>query len=435
MMNLYKIVFFSCLFIISSAINNQRDFRVSTHLSGSIFENYYCGDIDGFPHFKLNYHSHCFYGANRTMDREFWNDGTSPSTFFYLYNYLDMLNLEIPQHFQEDILKLTQDWNLKRMRDILLWDKLKLDDPYGVGIDDRLWYAISFIQIQNIIDRQNKTTQNFFDLANEIFDWVGKAFENNVCGGGVFWDCDKNYKNAITNHLFIDLGTYLFEYTSDIKYIQKVRKIADWEIGVSEMLDKKDNLFIDGIYNSKNCSNKTYDKWTYNQGVYMKGYLALSDFYNDPKYKEVVFKSVETITQNKNQFHHNRLQFIPYLSDQHFVILKEYENRDQGETRATFKGIYMRYLGSVYLYSLKDSSQESQQIKQYIEKYVTDNFNYVFPLADKKDSYPFLWNHQTPKLFQTFTAGTTTTVLDLFTLYDFIVAVNKNQQKNNIQQQ
>lgn len=50
---------------------------------------------------------------------------------------------------REIMSRLTTDWNLTKMRDLLLWDKLNKTDVYGVGNDDRLWYAIAFLQIHN----------------------------------------------------------------------------------------------------------------------------------------------------------------------------------------------------------------------------------------------------------------------------------------------
>lgn len=67
--------------------------------------------------------------------------------------------------------------------------------------------------------------------------------------------------------------------------------IADWELDIAKLLDK-DNLFFDGIYKNKDCENIDKNKWTYNQGVFMKGYLALSEFFDDPRYSNVVFKTI-----------------------------------------------------------------------------------------------------------------------------------------------
>jgi len=39
--------------------DDQRFFNASILLAESIFENFYCGNIDGFPHFRLYADSDC----------------------------------------------------------------------------------------------------------------------------------------------------------------------------------------------------------------------------------------------------------------------------------------------------------------------------------------------------------------------------------------
>ena len=86
-------------------------------------------------------------------NRDFWTDGTGVSSFFVMYErYIQSVqqtnqssSLNNANILRGIMQRLTSDWNLTRMRDLLLWDKLNKTDVYGVGNDDRLWYAIAFL--------------------------------------------------------------------------------------------------------------------------------------------------------------------------------------------------------------------------------------------------------------------------------------------------
>lgn len=47
------------ILVVKSKFISSNNFNSSLNLSKSIFDNYYCGNVDGFPHFKLKYDSRC----------------------------------------------------------------------------------------------------------------------------------------------------------------------------------------------------------------------------------------------------------------------------------------------------------------------------------------------------------------------------------------
>lgn len=74
-----------------------------------------------------------------------------------------------------------------------------------------MWYAITLIDLYDF-GRKNYGLYylQFFELGMEIFNWVAEKYWDNICGGGVYWNLGKTYKNAVTNELFIELGMKIY---------------------------------------------------------------------------------------------------------------------------------------------------------------------------------------------------------------------------------
>lgn len=80
--------------------------------------------------------------------------------------------------------------------------------------------------------------------------------------GGVWWNTDKKYKNAITNELYFALSSKLYLNTRDTRFLQAAN--AEWAwFNQSGMLNAQ-NLINDGL-NLPSCTNNGGTTWTYNQ--------------------------------------------------------------------------------------------------------------------------------------------------------------------------
>jgi len=69
---------------------------------------------------------------------------------------------------------------------------------------------------------------------------VNSNYSDIHCGGGVYWDLGRTYKNAVTNELFIELGVKLYESDpSDPEratYLEITAFTTDWLL-YSPMID------------------------------------------------------------------------------------------------------------------------------------------------------------------------------------------------------
>jgi predicted alpha-1,6-mannanase (GH76 family) len=132
--------------------------------------------------------------------------------------------------------------------------------------DDMAWWALAWV---NAYDLTGET--NYLEMAKTIFSAMTGGWDN-VCGGGVWWNFDRNYKNAIPNELFLSLATRLFQRTpAEQSYLMWALREWNW-FQQSGMINAS-HLINDGL---NNCQNNGGPTWTYNQGVILSG---LADLY------------------------------------------------------------------------------------------------------------------------------------------------------------
>src|SRR5258705_3762940 len=69
--------------------------------------------------------------------------------------------------------------------------------------DDDGWYLNAWLRAYEVTGEQR-----YLDEASSLFTRMTQAWDDR-CGGGLWWHEDRNYKNAITNELFLLSATRL----------------------------------------------------------------------------------------------------------------------------------------------------------------------------------------------------------------------------------
>ena len=182
----------------------------------------------------------------------------------------------------------------------------------GLYNDDILWYVLgwhrAYIAIGDL---------RFLERAQSLFSCVVDCWDD-VCGGGLYWNEWRDYKNAVTNSLFVIAAAKLGESEWYNRGLQ-------WWLE-SDMLG--DNwLVYDGL--NSTCANNRWTTWTYNQG------LSLA-FLNN--------KSGTSIIQATQQMLVSDGGVLEELCEKNSELCNPpcpYCDNDQSQ----FKGIFMRYLG------------------------------------------------------------------------------------------
>ena len=136
--------------------------------------------------------------------------------------------------------------------------------------DDEGWWALTWI-------RTYDWTQNpdYLNMASSIFEDMTHGWDDQTCGGGVWWSKAGSYKNAVTNELFLSVAAHLANRVSDpdlrANYVDWANREWQW-FSNSGMINAQ-NLINDGLTSS--CQNNGQPTWTYNQGVILGGLAEL----------------------------------------------------------------------------------------------------------------------------------------------------------------
>jgi predicted alpha-1,6-mannanase (GH76 family) len=144
--------------------------------------------------------------------------------------------------------------------------------------DDNGWWALAWVAAYDLTrDRRYlETAQAIF--AHNTGGWDG------TCGGGLWWNTDRRYKNAITSELFLALAARLAQRASQGR---EHREYLDWALRTWEWLRDSGMIGPDGLVNdglTAGCANNGGTTWTYNQGVVLGGLAALCELTGDQGY-------------------------------------------------------------------------------------------------------------------------------------------------------
>lgn len=138
---------------------------------------------------------------------------------------------------------------------------------------------------------------------------------NSTCGGGVLWSIrNLEYKNAISNELYIKLAASLHNRlgpgsssrtsggsgglnsttsSSSLTYLAKAQTAWTW-FNSSGMINRRRNgLINDGLAN--NCTNNGQPQWTYNQGVILGAAAELYRATNDTAYLDAAREIADAV--------------------------------------------------------------------------------------------------------------------------------------------
>ena len=144
--------------------------------------------------------------------------------------------------------------------------------------DDNAWWALAWVAAYDLTrDRR------YLAAARSIFDRNTAGWDD-TCRGGLWWNEDRKYKNAITNELFLTLAARLHQRVPDAGDFYRSWALREWEwLRASGMIGTS-GLVNDGL--TAACANNGGTTWTYNQGVILGGLAALHEISGDRGYLE-----------------------------------------------------------------------------------------------------------------------------------------------------
>ena len=199
--------------------------------------------------------------------------------------------------------------------------------------DDNLWWALAWVGACDLTGDERYLAAAQAIFAHSLGGW------DDTCGGGLWWNEDRRYKNAITNELFLTLAALLAARAPG------ERGYRDWALRAWEWLHGSGMIGPAGLVNdglTAACTNNKGTTWTYNQGVILGGLAALHELTGDQDYLrqgEVIADAV-----------------LSSLTDQRGILAEPCEPSGCDGDQTQFKGIFVRYL---HEFSRHGSSRES----------------------------------------------------------------------------
>ena len=192
------------------------------------------------------------------------------------------------------------------------------------AIDDSEWWALTWLQAYDLTH-----DAKYLNMAVTIANYVDGYWDTGTCGGGVWWDGERTYKNAITNGLWIRLTAELHNrIPGDTLWLGRSRTAWAWFQG-SGMINAN-GLVNDGLTNV--CTNNGQNVWSYNQGLAIGAGLELWRATRDPQ----VLTSVRRLAD---------AAIGPNALVTDGVLTETCDAADQtcDDNGKQFKGIFMRY--------------------------------------------------------------------------------------------
>lgn len=136
--------------------------------------------------------------------------------------------------------------------------------------DDEGWWALAWADAY-----EWSHDARYLEMAEQIFADMSRGWDD-TCGGGIWWNKDRRYKNAIANELFLSAAAHLAADMHDpaqkASYLDWAKKEWQW-FAASGMINAQ-GLVNDGL--TASCQNNGRNTWSYNQGVILGGLSALA---------------------------------------------------------------------------------------------------------------------------------------------------------------
>ena len=135
------------------------------------------------------------------------------------------------------------------------------------AIDDSEWWGLTWIQAYDLTKNRK-----YLDMAVTIAQYVEGYWDPGTCGGGVWWNGERTYKNAVTNGLWIRLTAELHNrLPQDKHWLGRAKEGWNWFLG-SGMINSA-GLVNDGL--KDDCQSNGDTVWSYNQGLAIGAGLEL----------------------------------------------------------------------------------------------------------------------------------------------------------------
>lgn len=192
------------------------------------------------------------------------------------------------------------------------------------AIDDSEWWALTWVEAYDLTGNPK-----YLDMAVTIANYVYGYWDTSTCGGGVWWNAERTYKNAVTNGLWIRLTAELHNrIPGDTQWL--ARSSTAWAWFQNSGMVNANGLVNDGLTSA--CTNNGQTVWSYNQGLAIGAGLELWRATHDPH----ILANVQHLAD---------AAIGPNALVTNDILTESCDATDQtcDDNGKQFKGIFMRY--------------------------------------------------------------------------------------------
>ena len=193
--------------------------------------------------------------------------------------------------------------------------------------DDNGWWGLAWVAAHDLTGRPE-----YLAAAQAVFRHNQGGWDG-TCGGGLWWNTDRRYKNAITNELFLLLAALLAQRADGTA---DSRGYRDWALRSWQWLDGSGMINPAGLVNdglTPACANNGGITWTYNQGVILGGLSALGEITSEAGYRQRACVIADAALRG--------------LTTPDGILVEPSEPAGTDGDQTQFKGIFARYLGQL----------------------------------------------------------------------------------------
>jgi predicted alpha-1,6-mannanase (GH76 family) len=199
--------------------------------------------------------------------------------------------------------------------------------------DDNAWWALAWLRAYDLTG-----DERFLAAARRVFADMVSGWDE-VFGGGLWWNRDRTYKNAITNELFLIVATRLHRQSPG-----RDRAYLDWALREWEWFDAAGLVGPEGLVNdglTADGTNNGKPTYTYNQGVILGGLGDLYALTGDAAYlrrgESIADATLRRLTGPRDA------RTAGVLTEP-----RESDIAGRADDASQFKGIFVRYLCEFY---------------------------------------------------------------------------------------
>jgi predicted alpha-1,6-mannanase (GH76 family) len=223
--------------------------------------------------------------------------------------------------------------------------------------DDEGWWALAWIDAYDLTGRPE-----YLAMAKTIFADTTGAWDQ-TCGGGIWWNYKRRYKNAIANELYLSVAAHLANRTEGAErqgYLDWAER--EWKWFAASGMIEDDHLISDGL--DGQCHDNHATKWTYNQGVIVGGLAELSRAAGDRTLLDPARRIADAA--------------IEKMTGADGVLHEKCEPNCSGDGKQ-FKGIFVRNLIEF------DGFERDQDTRKRIERFIEANAHSILTRDQRPD--------------------------------------------------